>query len=329
MVDSVKKLNELLAVLGNKKVYIQTHNYPDPDAVSSAFGLQYLLRLNGIDADILYCGKIVKSNLIQMISKLNIQLRSAHEVSPSVDDYVITIDGQKMNSNFTDIPGYEIACIDHHPWSTKYEYDFVDHRLTGACATIICDYFNDLEIPIPTDIATALLYGLKMDTNKFTRGVTPMDIEAYSLLHKAADHELISLFDNNDMNLSDLKIFGQTINNIDSVGRIGFARIPFDCSDGLIGEISDFILAVDTIDVAVIYAIRSAGIKLSIRSELTEVNAGKLVSKALEGIGEGGGHATMAGGFIPASIANQLGSTLHKELMERFTKVVYEFQGKK
>ena len=40
--QSVKKL---IKVLKNKKrIFIQTHNYPDHDAVASAFALQYLLR---------------------------------------------------------------------------------------------------------------------------------------------------------------------------------------------------------------------------------------------------------------------------------------------
>ena len=58
-------------------------------------------------------------------------------------------------------------------------------------------------------------------------------------------------------------------------------------------------LSVEEVDVVIIYAIRQNGIKLSVRSMLPEVNSGVLTSETLKGIGNGGGHAFMAGGFIP------------------------------
>ena len=48
----------------------------------------------------------------------------------------------------------------------------------------------------------------------------------------------------------------------------------------------------------IVASFREDGIKLSVRSEDPEVHAGNLLHKALLGIGNGGGHATMGGGFI-------------------------------
>lgn len=52
------KLDELVTQINREHVYIQTHNFPDPDAIASAFGLQELLKLRGIHATICYKGKI-------------------------------------------------------------------------------------------------------------------------------------------------------------------------------------------------------------------------------------------------------------------------------
>ena len=41
------KLDELVTQINREHVYIQTHNFPDPDAIASAFGLQELLKLRG------------------------------------------------------------------------------------------------------------------------------------------------------------------------------------------------------------------------------------------------------------------------------------------
>lgn len=38
------KLQELLKQINRKHVYIQTHNFPDPDAIASALGIQELIK---------------------------------------------------------------------------------------------------------------------------------------------------------------------------------------------------------------------------------------------------------------------------------------------
>ena len=50
-----KKLVELLK---GHVVYLQTHNFPDPDALSAAYGMQIFLRANGVESTICYAGKI-------------------------------------------------------------------------------------------------------------------------------------------------------------------------------------------------------------------------------------------------------------------------------
>lgn len=54
-------------------MYIQTHNFPDPDAISSAFGLQKLLKARGVDATICYKGKIDRYNTNKMLELFHIE----------------------------------------------------------------------------------------------------------------------------------------------------------------------------------------------------------------------------------------------------------------
>ena len=67
-------LERLLEVIKKPKVYIQTHNYPDQDALASAFGLQEILRYKGIEAVICYQGEIDKVNTITMTEALGMEL---------------------------------------------------------------------------------------------------------------------------------------------------------------------------------------------------------------------------------------------------------------
>lgn len=83
--------------------------------------------------------------------------------------------------------------------------------------------------------------------------------------------------------------------------------MPFSCPDALIAIVSDFILALAEVEIAVVFSSWEDGIKLSVRSEDPHVHAGELIRQALAGIGSGGGHAAMAGGLIRQEQVPELG----------------------
>jgi len=103
---------------------------------------------------------------------------------------------------------------------------------------------------------------------------------------------------NNSMEVSDLTAYGAAIQNINIYDYVAIARIPFECEDGLVAMVSDFVMKLNVITIAIIYAEKNGGIKFSVRNEEPNVHAGNIVKHALEGIGDGGGHQAMAGGFI-------------------------------
>lgn len=303
MVIEMKKeeINKLFELLKNHKVYVQTHNFPDPDAIGSAYGLQQLLKYHGIESHLCYVGSIERSSLQNMIKMLPIQFATYDEINHmSQNDYVVTVDGQKYNTNLTDLSGYEIACIDHHPTVFDYDYLYKDIRIVGACSTLITQYYIETNTPMNEMVATALLYGLQVDTANLTRGVTTLDIDMFSYLYQKANTQLIYHISKSSMELSDLKAYGAAIESIHLYGKTGFAYIPFDCPDALIAMVADFILALQEINFCVIYSYRQNGLKFSVRSGLPhQLDAGNIVQKALVTLnGNGGGHSTMAGGFL-------------------------------
>lgn len=75
---------------------------------------------------------------------------------------------------------------------------------------------------------------------------------------------------------------------------------------------------------SVVYSAKDGGIKLSVRSVGGVLDAGKVIGKALEGIGSGGGHASMAGGFIPFEGDTQEKAALLNEVKSRFITVIRE-----
>ena len=71
-----------------------------------------------------------------------------------------------------------------------------------------------------------------------------------------------------------------------------------------------------------VYGRKENGINLSVRSERADLHAGKIVDEALDGIGSGGGHASMAGGFIPFTGSEREEAVLLDEVKERFMSVL-------
>ncbi|MCR5282633.1 MAG: DHH family phosphoesterase [Lachnospiraceae bacterium] len=293
----------LVELLKGHRTYIQTHNYPDPDAVASAFGLQTFLRYHGVEARICYDGSVERMSTKKMFKVFQIEATDADELKDMTeDDYIVTVDSQKYNANLTDLIGDEVACIDHHPTYIPCEYRYKDIRTVGACASLITEYFVITDTPMDANTAAALAYGIKMDTNDFIRGATELDVDMFDYLFKQADKEKIREMYSNVMELSDLNAYAAAIESIRIFDEVGFASIPFDCPDAMIAIISDFILSLEMITISIVYASRSEGIKFSVRSEVPQkVDAGELIRKALEGIGSGGGHKQMAGGFMPTS----------------------------
>lgn len=233
-------INLLLPVLKGR-VFIQTHNFPDQDAIASAYGLQRILEHFGIKASLCYKGSIDNMGIKHIIQEYDIPILEYAQIGDmTLDDKIILVDGQKFNANMTDLPGDEVACIDHHPDNDKCEYQYEDIRKCGACASIIAEYFRKLNVPMDKKTATLLLYGLQMDTDFMRRGVTELDIDAFRQLFPMADDAMLRALAGRCMREDDLRAFGTAIETIAMKNRIGVVRIPFACDDYLIGACPKF-----------------------------------------------------------------------------------------
>lgn len=315
---------ELVKLCQGHRVYIQTHNFPDPDAISSAYGLKNLLKIYGMESKLCYDGRIDKLSASKLLDTFQIQIFPYADLLQEMNenDYIICVDTQKHGGNVTDFVGDEVACIDHHPTFVPMEYKYQDIRITGACATLVAGYYAELGQEPDKDTATALLYGLKMDTLQFSRGVTELDIEMFRFLFPFCDHEKLARLERNNMEFNDLRAYGAAIESIELYDKTGFSCIPFSCPDALIAILADFILSLVEVEIAVVFSYREDGIKLSVRSEDPKVHAGNLLHQVLLDLGNGGGHAAMAGGFIRQDKVEGLGNYPRDAIRNLFLKAM-------
>ena len=82
--------------------------------------------------------------------------------------------------------------IDHHPERSGYDAIIKDIRPGyGATATILTEYLRAAEFEIGPRLATALLYGIKSDTQLLGRETSQHDMLSFAHLHTSNSPALL------------------------------------------------------------------------------------------------------------------------------------------
>ncbi|MDR1143210.1 MAG: DHH family phosphoesterase [Spirochaetaceae bacterium] len=297
------KLDTLVNILKDApdEVFIQPHNVPDPDAIASSLGLYYLLSLRGIQKlAIVYDQEIEKANSLRMLELFKVPMIPASEAATlGTEDWAVLVDAQKGNANITDLPTDEVAAIDHHEYKGNQGYRFEDIRPeAGSCSAIVADWFFENNVEPPRIVATALLYGIFMDTDNLTRGASDLDINMFYRLYSLSDIDMIVELKGNEISVRDLELYAEAFKTVEIYDELGFLRLK-SVNDSLLGAAGDIVVSVSGVNIVVAYAIRDTGVKISVRSTCDGVKANDLIRYLTDGCGVGGGHDNMAGGFIP------------------------------
>jgi len=317
MID--KLIKELIK--SEKRVFIQTHDFPDPDAIASAFGLQTFFSIFNIPSTIVYCGEIQRDALKNMISSLDIKIYNSQDIEVLNEDLIVIVDGCKWSKNVTDLPGFEIAVIDHHIVKEPDDVPFIQiDEERGSCSTIITTYFMDKKISIPQNSATALKIGISRDTDLLTRKVTQVDVDAYHYLYQFANNELVNTLLRNNIQLSDFEFFNQTISSLSTDNGIAWHYFENGCETNLMGILGDFILSAQEIKLSILFANNNGSISISIRNENPCWNAADAIRVITKSIGAGGGHKEMAGGVIFKTSDFSLEDSIKKVLLNLHVK---------
>jgi nanoRNase/pAp phosphatase (c-di-AMP/oligoRNAs hydrolase) len=297
------KLDTLVDILKDApdEVFIQPHNVPDPDAIASSLGMYYLLSQRGIQKlAIVYDLEIEKANSQRMLEMFKVPMIPAAEaLTLGTEDWAVLVDAQKGNANITDLPTDEVAVIDHHEYKGNMGYRFEDVRPhVGSCSAIVAEYFFENNIEPPREIATALLYGIFMDTDNLTRGASGLDINMFYRLYSLSDIDLIVELKGNEISVQDLELYAEAFKTVEIYDELGFLRLK-SVNDSLLGAAGDIVVSVAGVNIVIAYAEKENGVKLSVRSTCGNIKANDLVRYLAKGCGVGGGHDNMAGGFIP------------------------------
>ena len=275
------KLSDLLSY---DSIVIQGHDNPDADAIAAGFGIYSYMLSKGKKPRFVYSGNftITKSNLCYLISKLEIPIEYVEKLD-TVPDLLITEDCAYGEGNVRKFEAKNVAVIDHHRLSGEMS-ELSDIRPgMGSCSTIVWDLLRKEDFVPDEALSTALYYGLYTDTGSLSEVSHPLDRDMLDTLKY--DATLIRKLRHMNISLGEAKIAGQAMLGVEYHEVHRYALLESEpCDPNILGLIS-FYLAVDSVDVCMVFSVLKNGIKFSIRSCVPEVCANELATYISKDIG--------------------------------------------
>jgi nanoRNase/pAp phosphatase (c-di-AMP/oligoRNAs hydrolase) len=299
---NLRRVVELRSLLeGREKVGVLLQPDPDPDGIACGYALRVMLGRKRTTAPLVSFGEITRPENGALVEALGIDVRTITPDELEEFDGLALVDVQP--NVFGDEPPARLRSIDlvidHHPERTGYDSVIKDIRPSyGATATILTEYLRAAEIEIGPRLATALLYGIKSDTQLLGRETSQHDMLAFAHLHSAYSPALLRRIERPALPLDGLRALGRALSHAEVrdgihilvLGRVREDVIPQVADMGLQAEGAEWAVAAGIVGSDLVFSVRNVGY---VRA------AGDVVRAVVEGLGVGGGHRSMAKGIIP------------------------------
>lgn len=307
-------------------IAVVTHDNPDPDAIASALALCTIAAAVGREADICYFGNITHQQNRAMVNLLDLDMRELDDPD-AIDEYagIALVDHSRpgVNDQLPEDTPVDVL-IDHHPPRAPVEARFVDLRSdVGATSTLLVDYLRRLGIDIDETVATALLYGIRVDTKDFRREVSTVDFEAAAFLLPAVDETVLERVETPSMSAETLETIARAISNREVDGAVLVSHIDDLHERDALAQAADQLLDIEGVRTTLVYGIIDGTVYCSGRARGTDLDLGEALRDAFDQIGSAGGHADMAGAQIPLGLLGDsdedaLSDIVHDIIADRF-----------
>ncbi|MBQ1812922.1 MAG: DHH family phosphoesterase [Bacilli bacterium] len=190
MLDSLK-IEELIK--SSSEVFITAHKNIDFDALGSILGMYYVANKIGKNVHVVIDDEDYSKEMkraISSIKELDIIPKRYNDIKDRIDNksllIVTDVNVSKRLQNIKLLDIKNRVVIDHHI-ETKdcidTIYKYIDIMSSSACELVL-KLINNLNIYIPSEVATIMLSGIYVDTNGFSLKTTKDTHESASLLYQ-------------------------------------------------------------------------------------------------------------------------------------------------
>ncbi|MEO0988856.1 MAG: bifunctional oligoribonuclease/PAP phosphatase NrnA [Cyanobacteria bacterium J06639_14] len=320
----VAKLNQSLTERAGERQLVLIQDFPDPDALSSAWAYQLICQNYDIDCDIYYGGTLSHQENIALVRLTGLPARRWTPQSnkqPNFDQYqgYVLIDTQGTTCQLTplikaaNVPLFLV--IDHHAPQEELAAELIDLRPhIRATATILTQYLQSDQL-LPLDrgnsnhvkCATALMHGLRSDTNHL-KHAAEADFMAAAYLSNYYDPQLLGAIlrasrSRRVMDVIERSLRNREVQNNVSIAGVGYLR--YEDRDA-IPQAADFLVTEENVHTAVVYGIvhdEDEELEVvigSLRTSKITLDPNEFIKEAFGQDNQGrffGGGRTTAGGF--------------------------------
>ncbi|WP_135851404.1 DHH family phosphoesterase [Halorussus salinus] len=301
------------------------HDNPDPDAIASAVALCRVAEEVGVEAVPCYFGDISHQENRAFVNLLELDLRnfdSSEELDLDEFGGIALVDHSRpgVNDQLPEETPVNIV-VDHHPPKEPPEAEFVDLRSdVGATSTLLAEHIQRLGIDLTEEVATGLLYGIRVDTKDFSREVSTADFEAASYLLPHADVGMLERVESPSVSADTFETIARAIRNRRIEGTVLASCVGSLSDRDALAQAADHLLNMESITTTLVYGFRDGTVYVSARARGTDIDLGGTLRSAFGQIGSAGGHADMAGAQIPLGLLG----TVEEEEEASLTSVVSE-----
>ncbi|ELY52321.1 DHH family phosphoesterase [Natronococcus jeotgali] len=302
--DAAIRLRQRLLQIDGR-LAVMMHDNPDPDAIASAVALAEIAESVGVPADPCYFGQISHQENRAMVNVLGLDLRNL-EPGATLEEYdaVALVDHSRpgVNDQLSEDRHVDIV-IDHHPPRGPVPSDYVDLREhAGATSTVLTEYLEQFGPGFDRATATALLYGIRVDTDEFTREASSADFEAAATLWSHVDTDVLRRIERPSLEGETLDTIARAIKNREQRGPVAVASAGRIGDRDALPQAADRLLTMEGVDTSLVFGFIDEMVFVSARSRAGDVDLGEVVRDAFDRIGSAGGHADMAGAQLEIGI---------------------------
>ena len=278
---------------------ILTHDYPDPDALASAYALQHLAQAAfGISARIACEGEVGRTENKNMVRLLRIPVRRFRKSWLKQFPAVALVDTQPAFEN-NPFPRNRHATIvvDQHGSVTPPDAEFVVvDPDCGATCVIVAQALLASGAEIPARVATALAYGILTDTLDLYRAHRPDVVQTYLEVLQQADMRTLAQIQNPTSSRRFFATLGKGITGARRYRKLLVSHLGEVETPDLVSQVAEFLLAYERTRWCLVTGHYRGRLHASLRSTRVEAQAGEVLRAAFPSPRDAGGHGPIAGG---------------------------------
>jgi len=327
---NLRLVADVRSLLGSReKLAILLQPDPDPDGIACAYALRALLGRKSPTAPLVSFGEVQRPENRAMVEALGIEVRTVDPDALEEFDGLALLDVQP--TVFGENPPARVRSvdlvIDHHPERSGYDAVIRDIRPAyGATSSILTEYLRAAGMEIRPRLATALVYGIKSDTQLLGRETSRQDMTAFAFLHSFHSPALLRRIERPALPHDGLRALGRALSrtrveegiHLLVLGRVREDVIPQVADLGLQAEGAEWAIAAGAVGSDLVFSVRNVGY---VRA------AGDVVRAVVEGLGVGGGHRSMAKGIIPLKAFREVygdakQATVRRALHDAFLRAI-------